>query len=157
MKFCVDKFGRPAADSYSALAEMYQKRLKPIFPIDSNILRVNDQTIQTAYSDFLRKLADVSAKTQKQQILVCLDEGGKQVTSEVLAAKVREWQDDARIGTVHFAIGGSFGFSEEMKKAAHWKWGLSSLTLQGDLAWVTLWEQLYRAVMIIKNHPYHHS
>lgn len=156
MKFCVHKFGRPSADQFAQLVTTYQTRLKTMLPVDSNIIRVNEQNVQSNYTDFLKKLTDTSSKTQRQQILVCLDERGKLATSVELAEKVRTWNDDTRIGMVHFAVGGSHGFSDEFKQAATWKFSLSPLTLQGDLAWLLLWEQLYRAVTIIKGHPYHH-
>ncbi len=156
MKFCVHKFGRPASEHYAQLVNTYQTRLKTLLPIESNILRVNDQTIQSSYQDLLKKIHDQNARTQKLQVLVCLDEHGKLVTSEDLAGKIRGWHEDSRVGTVHFAVGGAFGFSETFKSAATWTWSLSPLTLQGDLAWLTVWEQLYRAVTIIKGHPYHH-
>ncbi len=156
MKFCVHKFGKPSADNFAQLAATYQTRLKTMLPIDSNIIRVNDRTVEQSYNDLLQKLKDSQTKSQRQQILVCLDERGKLTTSEEIASKMRQWHEDSRIGTVHFAVGGSFGFTDEFRQAAAWRWSLSPLTLQGDLAWLTVWEQLYRAATIIRGHPYHH-
>jgi 23S rRNA (pseudouridine1915-N3)-methyltransferase len=52
-------------------------------------------------------------------------------------------------------VGGAEGLAESVKKSADLTWSLSPLTLPHGLARVVLAEQLYRAVSILHNHPYH--
>ena len=52
-------------------------------------------------------------------------------------------------------IGGVDGLDEEFKQQADDKLRLSSLTLPHGMARLVLCEQLYRAVSVLKNHPYH--
>lgn len=85
---------------------------------------------------------------------VVLDERGEQVTSRELAAKVASWEQ-GRIKGVAFLIGGADGHTEELKRAADWRWSLSKLTLQHELALVVLLEQIYRAKAINAGAPYH--
>ena len=86
---------------------------------------------------------------------VLLDERGTQVTSEELAAWIREDREHgARVLT--FAIGDAHGFSEEARRGAHRVLALSRLTLPHRLARVVCVEQLYRASTILEGHPYHH-
>jgi 23S rRNA (pseudouridine1915-N3)-methyltransferase len=54
-------------------------------------------------------------------------------------------------------VGDSHGLSQDVRDAADFTWALSPLTLQGDLAWLVLWEQVYRAVTLNKGIPYHHD
>ena len=52
-------------------------------------------------------------------------------------------------------IGGADGLDPALKARAAEKIRLSSLTLPHGLARLLLCEQLYRAVSVLKNHPYH--
>ena len=85
---------------------------------------------------------------------VALDEHGKQVTSRELARKLSDWELH-RTKSVAFLIGGADGHSDELRRTADWCWSLSSLTLQHELALIVLLEQLYRALCINADTPYH--
>ena len=52
-------------------------------------------------------------------------------------------------------IGGADGIDEELKARADDAIRLSSLTLPHAMARLVLCEQLYRAVSVVRNHPYH--
>mgnify|MGYP003476864319 FL=1 len=54
-----------------------------------------------------------------------------------------------------FVIGSADGLHHEIKQVADETIALSKLTLPHGLVRVLLAEQLYRAVSIIKGHPYH--
>jgi 23S rRNA (pseudouridine1915-N3)-methyltransferase len=58
-------------------------------------------------------------------------------------------------GDTAFIIGGADGIDEELKQGASDRIRLSSLTLPHAMARLILCEQLYRAVSVLKNHPYH--
>jgi len=49
------------------------------------------------------------------------------------------------------------GLPESVRRSADLAWSLSPLTLPHGLARVLLAEQLYRAVSILHNHPYHRA
>jgi len=84
---------------------------------------------------------------------IVLDERGRDFTTEQLArwleGKLGEGRDLA------FIIGGPDGLAAPLKAGASLQLRLSSLTLPHGLARVLLAEQLYRAVSILQNHPYH--
>ena len=85
--------------------------------------------------------------------LVLLDSRGKQYSSEELAQFLQREQLNAQ--PLLFAIGGSDGFSDEVRRQADFALSLGRMTLPHELARVVLLEQLYRAFTILKNHPYH--
>jgi 23S rRNA (pseudouridine1915-N3)-methyltransferase len=85
--------------------------------------------------------------------LVVLDERGKNWTSMQLADAMKDWL--AGGDDLCFVIGGADGLSTELKARADLLLQLSAMTLPHGMVRVMLVEQLYRAVSIINNHPYH--
>ena len=85
--------------------------------------------------------------------LVVLDEKGDDLTTLKLAKRLETWMQDGR--DVALLIGGADGLDDEFKQQADDKLRLSSLTLPHGMARLILCEQLYRAVSVLKNHPYH--
>ena len=84
---------------------------------------------------------------------VVLDERGRTCTTRELAQRIEQWQAESR--DVAFIIGGADGLDSAVRSGAHWLWSLSPLTLPHGLVRVIVAEQLYRAVSILGNHPYH--
>lgn len=87
--------------------------------------------------------------------LVALDERGKQWTTGKLADSIDRWIKEG--GDIVFLIGGADGLDPVIKNAADEVLALSALTLPHGLARVLLAEQLYRAISLIKGHPYHRA
>lgn len=87
--------------------------------------------------------------------VVALQVGGRALSSEQLAQFLQTRARDGR--DVVFCIGGPEGLAPEVDARAEFKWSLSALTLPHALARVVLAEALYRAVTIIKGHPYHRA
>ncbi len=85
--------------------------------------------------------------------IVVLDEKGDDLTTLKLAKRLEAWMQDGR--DVVLLIGGADGLDEEFKQQADDRLRLSSLTLPHGMARLLLCEQLYRAVSVLKNHPYH--
>lgn len=100
-----------------------------------------------------REAVRISKALPDRGSVVVLDERGKTCTSTELAKRIVRWRDDG--DDVSFVIGGADGIAPTLKARADWLWSLSSLTLPHGLVRVLLVEQLYRAVSILGNHPYH--
>lgn len=95
-------------------------------------------------------------KIQATDMLVLLDEKGKQFTSVSFA----EWIEKLQVqGTQNliFLVGGAFGFSEDVYTRANFKLQLSSMTFSHQIIRSIFAEQLYRAFTIIKGEPYHNE
>ena len=86
-------------------------------------------------------------------IRVVLDERGTLLRTLDLVRRIAQWRQSGR--DVTFIVGGADGLPENVKKSADLVWSLSPLTLPHGLARVMLAEQLYRALSILQNHPYH--
>ena len=87
--------------------------------------------------------------------LVALDERGKQWTTAQFADSITGWMKDG--GDTVFVIGGADGLDANIKNSADEILALSTLTLPHGLVRILLAEQLYRAVSLIKGHPYHRA
>lgn len=85
--------------------------------------------------------------------LIILDEKGDDLTTLKLAQRLEHWMQDGR--DIALLIGGADGIDDALKQRAAEKIRLSSLTLPHGMARLLLCEQLYRAVSVLKNHPYH--
>jgi len=84
---------------------------------------------------------------------IVLDEDGVLLDSRELAQHFGRWRQGG--SDVAFIVGGADGLDPGVKQAATFTWSLSPLTLPHGLARVLLAEQLYRALSILHNHPYH--
>ena len=81
--------------------------------------------------------------------VVALDERGQELDSVEFAGMLKDKS------AVSFFIGGAFGLSENFKAKADKIISLSRLTLAHKIAKLLLFEQIFRALCINANHPYH--
>ncbi|MBN1684575.1 MAG: 23S rRNA (pseudouridine(1915)-N(3))-methyltransferase RlmH [Gammaproteobacteria bacterium] len=91
----------------------------------------------------------------KNNEIIALDVKGQEWSSEQLAQQIEQWQVRGR--DVSLLIGGPEGLSEDCLKMAKTHWSLSQLTFPHPLVRIIVAEQLYRAISILKGHPYHRS
>ena len=85
--------------------------------------------------------------------VIALDIGGRELSSEDLAAKIAEISFTS--STIDFIIGGSLGLSREVKSRAALKLSFGRITLPHQLARIVLLEQIYRAFKINAGETYH--
>lgn len=109
----------------------------------------NASVVQILASEKARILAAVPPDSVK----VALDERGKGLSTAELAHKLTGWMQEGR--DVAFMIGSADGLDENLKAEADLLLSLSAMTFPHALVRVLLAEQLYRAISLIQNHPYH--
>ena len=90
----------------------------------------------------------------KDSWLCVLDVTGEALSSENFAKKIATLNIDG-VSNLTFAIGGAFGLSEELRRAAAFRLSLSQMTLTHQMARLILVEQIYRAFKINRHEPYH--
>lgn len=144
MRLQIFTIGKPKLSYAKAGVEEYASRLRGSGGITVTELKAGTREQESA----------ILLERSEGFLRVVLDERGDQITSRELAAKFSSWELQRAKG-VAFLIGGSDGHTEALKKAADWKWSLSKLTLQHELALVVLLEQIYRAKAINAGAPYH--
>ena len=82
---------------------------------------------------------------------LCIE--GQLMSSEELADLLKKAAQQS--GSITFVIGGSFGLSDEVKRAGQKKLSFSRMTFPHQLMRVILLEQLYRALSINAGGKYH--
>jgi 23S rRNA (pseudouridine1915-N3)-methyltransferase len=70
---------------------------------------------------------------------------------------VNEKRADNRVKSMAFVVGGPYGLPENILAKADLKLALSKAVFTSDLAWLVVWEQLYRTYSIITGGNYHHQ
>ena len=104
----------------------------------------------------IAKILDEEGKNilrKAEGCLVALDIDGAPIDSVGLCNLVEKIAQTT--STVTFVIGGSHGLSAEVKQRADYRISLGKITLPHQLCRVVLAEQLYRALTIKNNVPYH--
>ena len=92
----------------------------------------------------------------KDDYVVLLDEHGKEIRSTDFAAFLNQRFLSGMKGLV-FVIGGAYGVDSRIKNRADHILSLSRMTFPHQLVRVLFTEQLYRALTIQRNEPYHHE
>ncbi|MDO4442766.1 MAG: 23S rRNA (pseudouridine(1915)-N(3))-methyltransferase RlmH [Slackia sp.] len=86
--------------------------------------------------------------------VILLDVGGKQLSSEGIAARMDALMLSG-VSDITFVVGGSGGVSRSVQDFADECLSFGKITLPHNLARVVLLEQIYRAFKISRGEPYH--
>jgi len=89
--------------------------------------------------------------------LILFDEKGRAFESSRKFSEYLVKKIGSGSGRLVFAIGGPYGFSDAVRQRAEESVMLSTLTMNHHVARIMALEQLYRAISISKNLPYHND
>lgn len=132
----------------------YLKRLPREFPLQlvevKPATRTDGRPVERLLEEERGRLLE---RIPQGSLVITLDERGAPWTTRELAARIEEARLEAR--ELVFVIGGPDGLHADFKAAGRPQFALSRLTLPHALARVVLCEQIYRAVSLLNNHPYH--
>lgn len=157
MKFQFWSVGKAHESYVKEGVELFTKRICHYYTADWQLIASPKNAAALSDTDLKKKEGAIILNLlQKDDYLVLLDERGKNISSEQLAAIVQQ-QANNSVKRMVFLIGGAYGVSEEVMQRANFKWSLSLLVFPHQLVRLVLAEQVYRACTIIKNEKYHHS
>jgi len=147
--------GKTDKDYLSKGMQLYHTRLKHYVNFELKVL-----------PDVKKKLSEKEHKMEEARylmksigpgdVLVLFDENGKQYSSAGMASFIESFMLS---GTRHlvFAIGGPYGFADEVYSRANHKISISMMTFPHQLIRLLILEQIYRAFTILRGEPYHHA
>lgn len=157
MKIHLRAIGKPHEPYVKEGVEMFSKRISNYYPVEWSIIPMPKNAATLNEPDLKKKEGEIIlASLQKEDYLVLLDERGKLLTSEGVAAFIQTRANES-IKNIVFLIGGAYGVSKEVTERCNFKWSLSTLVFPHQLVRLILAEQLYRACSINRNEKYHHS
>ncbi len=157
MKFQFWSIGKNHEPYVKEGIELFTKRISNYYPVEWNILPSPKNAAMLGEADLKKKEGEmITGFLQKEDWLVLLDEHGKMLNSEGLAAMIQQRANEST-RTIVFLIGGAFGVSDAVKQRANYQWSLSKLVFPHQLVRLILAEQVYRACSINRNEKYHHS
>ncbi|MBD0833255.1 23S rRNA (pseudouridine(1915)-N(3))-methyltransferase RlmH [Aestuariibaculum sediminum] len=148
--------GKTDSKNLQALIDDYQKRLK--FYVKFSMDLIPDIKNVKNLSESQQKVKEgelILSKLSQTDVLILLDENGKQYDS-VAFSKYLQKHMNSGIKQLVFAIGGPYGFSDEIYQKANGKISLSKMTFSHQMIRLFFTEQLYRGFTILRNEPYHH-
>lgn len=135
---------------------IFEQRLKHYLPFESIVIPALKNTKALSMEQQKQKEEELVLKfIQPADRLILLDENGKEYTSPGFSVFIQQ-QMNTGIKNLVFVVGGPYGFSDELYKRATAKISLSKMTFSHQMVRLFFAEQLYRAMTILKNEPYHH-
>ena len=149
MRFHIIAVGRLRRGVEGDLFEHFQGRIR--WPLD--IHEIDDRKYGTDGRK-AREGKSILAAIPDDAIVATLDEKGRDLGSEDLAARIGDWRDSG-IRDVAFVIGGVDGLAEDVRRRADLVLAFGRATWPHLLVRGMLAEQLYRAQQILSGHPYH--
>jgi 23S rRNA (pseudouridine1915-N3)-methyltransferase len=151
---CVGKFKEKYWEAASA---EYMKRLGAYCNI--SVIEVKEEKLPAHASRadeenvITKEGRSILDKTGSGDYVIALDIGGRELSSEDLAARIADISFTN--STIDFVIGGSLGLSKEVKSRAALRLSFGRITLPHQLARIVLLEQVYRAFKINAGETYH--
>lgn len=137
--------------------EVFTKRISHYYPIEWKLISPPKNAANLSVNELKKAEAETLLNLINQDdVLILLDEKGKQLTSEELANLIQTNADKSYKSCI-FLIGGAFGVDEKIIKRANIIWSLSKLVFPHQLVRLILTEQIYRACTINRNEKYHHT
>ena len=150
MKINVAAIAKPEKDLYAQICDRFAK-------MSGRYASVASQDIFNAKVTRAQESGALQAKKLYSQLFepwmrgykIALDPAGKKVDTEMFARLLENRNE------VTFFIGGAYGHESDFLKRCDEVVSLSPLTMSHKVAKVVLFEQIYRALTILHNHPYH--
>ena len=140
MKFTLLVVGRTVEKHYITAIDDYVARTKHFISFDMEVIPELKNTKSLSAEQQKEKEGEMILKAlQPGDVVVLLDEHGKEFRSIV------------------FIIGGPYGFAPKIYEVAQEKISLSKMTFSHQMIRLIFVEQLYRAMTILNNNPYHHE
>jgi 23S rRNA (pseudouridine1915-N3)-methyltransferase len=149
--------GKTDNKAIQTLIDDYSSRLGHYIRFELEV--IPDLKQSKSLSESLQKEKEgelILKKLSSSDELILLDERGKTFSSLEFSDYLQKKMNSG-LKQLVFVIGGPYGFSEAVYARANGKISLSKMTFSHQMIRPFVVEQLYRAMTILRNEPYHHE
>ncbi len=151
MKINVVSIAKPQKGCYTELCAHFAKmagryaRLESVDLFNAKVTRAQEEGAKRAQELY----AQLFDPWMQRGYKIALDPAGRKVDTTAFSKLMEDR------GEVTFFIGGAYGHGDDFLRRCDSVISLSPLTMSHKVANVVLFEQIYRALTILHNHPYH--
>ena len=147
--------GKTKSSELVRLINEYVKRIN--FYKKFKIIVVNSLKSKKNSEKEIKKIEgeNVLKNIKKNELIFLLDENGKSFNSRKFADFLSNKFKTNK--SIVFVVGGAHGFSNEIKQRSNEIISLSEMTFSHQIIRLFFTEQVYRALTILNNHPYHND
>ena len=157
MKIVLLVVGKTTESYFVQGIDEYSKRLAHYVPFELTVIPELRNTKSLSADQQKEREADLILKAlQPGDYVVLLDEHGREFTSLQFASYLEKKMANIAKRLI-FVVGGPYGFSNRVYQAAQEKISLSKMTYSHQMIRLIFTEQLYRAMTILNNEPYHQT
>lgn len=149
--------GKTTDDRFRTLIDEYAGRVNHYIPFGIEVIPELRNAKSLSADQQKEREAELLVKSLKPgDYVVLLDEHGRERRSVEFAQWMQK-RMSAGPRRLVFVVGGPYGFAPQVYDLAQEKISLSQMTFSHQMIRLLFVEQVYRAMTILNNEPYHHE
>ncbi len=157
MKSTLIVIGKTTDARFTSLIQEYVDRVGHYIPFNIEVIPELRNAKNLSVDQQKEREAELLQKQlQPGDYLVLLDEHGRERRSMEFA----QWMQKKMAASPRrlvFVVGGPYGFAPHIHRMANEEISLSQMTFSHQMIRLLFVEQIYRAMTILHNEPYHHE
>lgn len=155
MKITLLVVGKTTDARLETLITEYTNRLKHYLTFEVRVIPELSGKGKISMDIQKRQEGELILKAVGNTFTILLDEHGREYRSLDFATHLQKLMSSGR--DVTFVVGGPYGFSKDVYDRADGLISLSQMTFSHQMIRLLFVEQIYRAMTILRNEPYHHE
>lgn len=145
--------GKTKSPEFRGLQALYEARIRSFAGCEV----IETREARGLEEKYAAKIKDLEARGLEKHLegayVICLEDRGKEMTSDEFAAFLGRWGTDSG-RPLAFVVGGFLGLADRIVERADMRIALSRLTFSHELARIVLLEQVYRALTVLGGRHY---
>ena len=158
LKIIVGSIGRLKRGPEQELAQRYADRIRKtgraVGIAALNFIELPESRATDAITRKREEAYSVLARLPEKVVIFAFDERGQSPSSRQFAATLSEHFDGSTMD-IACIIGGPDGLDSQLREKASLVVSFGALTIPHQMVRILVLEQIYRAITILTNHPYH--